>query len=133
MNEAMHKKRSFGVSVFATIFLMFAILQTYNLFGKGQTLKAVLIQLGVILIALLTSFGLYNLKKWGRWLALYFGTASYLIPLLALLLIKLPPAIEEGLSFVDWIILLLLTIWAIAPVVVLSWFFTRPKVKEQFK
>lgn len=142
----MQKKRSKGVTAFAVLFLWLAFIWAYwtvQLYSRYyipyhfHSLSAVvymLLAILLILLALFTSVGLFMLKEWARKLALALGTYQWLYQTVS--------AIKDIYStriyshHIPLYIIVIFSVFCllliIVPTFLLWWFFTRPKVKEQF-
>ncbi len=142
----MQNKRSKGVTAFGVLFLWFAFIWTYwtvqlylgyyqpnhlsSLYAVIYMLSAILL----ILLALFTSIGLFMLKKWARKLALGLGTYHWLY--LTISAIKNTYCIRIYNHQIPFYIIVIFSVFCliliIVPIFLLWWFFTRPKVREQF-
>ncbi len=123
----MEKKRSIVIRAIGILPLLLAIdslWRVYVLFHKGISYIYSDALWGIF--ALLCSIGLFMLKEWGRKLSLAFGTYFFLAGMYAS--IRLTCYLNQPKqTCILWIIL------PLAALFLLWWFFTRPKVKEQFK
>jgi len=137
----MEKKRSVGVTVFGIIMIIVGILGILSSLVGGSMIcsiagvkpHAIFLGVGFLfttigIMYLIGGFGVLSLKPWARNLTLLLSSFNSILIILMLLgtvkvIVKDPIAI---LYCIPQILLLFLLIGII-------YFFTRPKVKEQFK
>jgi len=118
----MTKKRSVGVIVFVILFLGLTLLWTYNIFTIRYPLLYTYLAVFITLLTFVTSIGLFMLKEWGRKLAL--GLGIYVA-------LKASSCALVGVT--SWVVTLTSLVFIYALIFLLWWYFTRSKVKEQFK
>lgn len=143
----MEKKRSKGVTAFGLLFLWLAFqwvcwtklycvvsYQQYCLYPLDVIIY-ILLSILLILVAFLTSIGLFMLEEWARKLALGLGTYHWLYLTISVINKTYWTRIyNHNIPLYSIVIVSIFCIMLIiAPIFLLWWFFTRPKVKEQFK
>ena len=126
----MEKKKSIGVMILTLLILIFGLITTYfaiigirlfpsGLFKNLPALKLVWILLPFGILYIASGIGILFLKEWGRKMLLMTSPFIFLIYLLLLII-----------GGIDMRIMTIL--YVLMPILFL-YFFTRPKVKEQFK
>ena len=120
----MEKRRSVGVTVFGWLYIVLGVFGVLAFFQRNS-----LIVFSAPL-SLLSGIGLLKLKEWARILTIILTIVGVLfraiIYLRSILLDAMP--LNEALIFIiEWNFLT----WIIA--IIIIYFFTRPKVKEQFR
>ncbi len=131
----MEKKRSVGVTVFGCIGLCGAILDVFWSLFNIQNLNLFLLFIGLIFIFL--SYNLLRLKNWSRTLLLRVNIitafAMTIVVVLILFILPIKDIIGEfkrrGYFLYTSILFSITFIYTCSFI----YFFTRPKVKEQFK
>ncbi len=129
-------KRSFGVTIFSLVLLILAIVIIINLIKASffshlycalyELLLYDLILLAAAVLLIILSIGIWQLRNWARitclWIAAIAGVYIFLFGLAL--------GGTYGVTFDVIIESLLCSSLPIAPII---FFFTRPKVKKQFK
>ncbi|MFC1590007.1 hypothetical protein ACFL42_00785 [Candidatus Omnitrophota bacterium] len=132
----MGKKRSKGVVIFVSLAMSLIMLSIVPAFFQEQHVILLVVQLSIAITVL--AF-IYNLTNWARIVAPAFCILqAIVITLIVVLAIILLPTNSEriissiksaNLSVYDYALAVLNTVYAYSFI----YFFTRPKVKEQFK
>lgn len=118
----MEKQRSVGVTLFANLNLVVGIIGLFlTLIGRGK-----FIMFGSPLL-IVTGIGLLNLKEWARKLEILITILGYFFRWIVVFVVSKNLLISFKYMFQFKQIISLLA------VIVTIYFFTRPKVKEQFK
>jgi len=138
------RKRSKGVTAFATLCLgygfswIFWTVWLYKTYRKGwlhfESINSYTCLYAIfIMLALAIGIGLFMLKEWGRKMALGLGTCYLLYSWYEA--IKDATYLHQGkMAVSDFFIVIPISLAIIGvPIFLLWWFFTRPKVKEQFR
>jgi len=141
----MVKQRSIGVTIFAMTMFLFSLCSLPVAFAfiiVACTSSANLIVYGIGALALLlpllgilAAIGLFQLKNWGRILTLVMASLIGILGIFTigfLVLCQIMTSGVQGRSTLQVIILILFYLAMTLLGVGLLYFFTRPKVKEQF-
>ncbi len=116
----MRKKRSIGVTVFAYLNIVLGILGVLALLTSS----------GVIIFTaplVIVGLGLFKLKEWARKLEIFFVIFDYLSKWAIIVIIS------KNYQIGVWYLYQTEHIISLIAVIITIYFFTRPKVKEQFQ
>ncbi len=127
----MEKKRSVGVTVVGVLFIIFPVSNIFlaGILGYYYTPLQYLFRGFFVLYPVITGIGILLLKEWARKLAIIF---AILTTILAIFVCLAKSFINPEIFFKN-VYDLIANISMIIIGSLLLYFFTRPKVKEQFK